>query len=234
MQPGGRNMDRVRWWWSEVVFPALIWIGIGLAIWGWFVWRDQVAQQKVQGLGGVIAQAEQAIAAHRIAPSYTAQSASPDDVPKIMVGFLVNTKDHPHLENYGLAYPADAAAEGAFGGPVMVVDLGRKRPDAVNDKLPSASRAGSLSAARTVVFVRCDPIKIGTYGPLDAFATACDALAFDRGAPGGPQIVSTFHVEVSPPAKVLRSNHWFKVVAERPNQLIADWIKARLGLGRGG
>ena len=222
-------MERVRFWLGEVIFPLVFWALVIVGVVAFFRWRDQEAGKRVNGLDQALAAGQQAAAANRFAPPFAAAMKDEYGFADEIKAFLSPTAASSDEVPGRLLSDAGADTQVTLPTPLMAVDVVRRRPDKIEGKLPGDSRADTLADARTLVLIRCDKHFLGKYGgAVQGFSTICNWAALDMKASAGPTILAIGKVESSPPSKVDVLHQWGAVVGKRPDQFMADWVKARL------
>jgi hypothetical protein len=114
--------------------------------------------------------------------------------------------------------------------PVAVVDLDRKRPDAIAQSLPAALLAPNLNAAATIVLIHCSKAEAGRYGyifPHTAYRQNCGLVFVGQNGSSPIQILGIRSFYALPPAKIDARFTFGDVVADRPDSQMQDYIAHR-------
>lgn len=117
-----------------------------------------------------------------------------------------------------------------LGKPLAVVDLDRKRFDAINSRLPVPLLAPNVSAASTIVFTHCTTAKVGSYGfifPQGAYRRDCGLLFVAQDGPSGMRILGITTYSRWPPKSASGRFSFGDVVADRPIFEMQNYIVAR-------
>jgi hypothetical protein len=125
---------------------------------------------------------------------------------------------------------SDLEPAAPLAGPVAVVDLDRKRTDAIARSLPAALLAPNLNAAATIVLIHCSKAEAGRYGYIfthTAYRQNCGMVFVRQNGSSPMQILGIRSFYALPPAKIDARFTFGDVVAERPDSQMQDYIAYR-------
>lgn len=132
----------------------------------------------------------------------------------------------PHMNGYVTMAALDSeTAGGSPRAPVVVIDVARRALDEAFFGLPDSIRAKRPADVASVVLVRCETTRIGTYGTSGggAYQYTCDVRAYDAAS---KRLLARHAIDgPSPPSS---SRNGVSQTGARPTGLVADYIRGLL------